>query len=152
MVNNEQPGENSMKRFYYAIVTWSLFMIIPSIIFAEGLQNKIKYKYASLFFSSIALKSDAKILVNFTIDYDEGTNRNISLTEKGTMGEIVSEVCGKMAEIYTGTKSPSEKWSKMKILNMLGADGWDIIPYYWKDTTEGGLLHIEGYFLKKELQ
>ena len=141
-----------MKRFYLAIVTWSLFMIIPKIVFAEGLQNKIKYKYASLFFSSIALKSDDKILVNFSVDYDEGTSRNISLSEKGTMGEIVAEVCRKMAEKYTGIKSPSEKWSKIKILNMLGADGWDIIPYYWKDTTDGELMHIEGYFLKKELQ
>ena len=141
-----------MKRFNLAIVTWSLFMVIPTIIFAEGLQNKIKYKYALLYFSSSAFKSDGKILVNFTIDYDEGTSRNISLNENGTMGEIVAEVCGKMAEIYTGIKSPSEKWSKMKILNMLGADGWEIIPFNWKDTTEGGLSHIEGYFLKKELQ
>ena len=141
-----------MKRFYLAIVTWSLFMIIPTIIFAEGIQNKIKYKYASLFFSSIALKSDDKIIVNFSVDYDEGTSRNISLSEKGTMGEIFAEVCRKMAEKYTGIKLPSEKWSKMKILNMLGADGWEIIPYYWKDTTDGGLMHIEGYFLKKELQ
>ena len=140
-----------MKKFYLAIVTWSLFMIIPTIILAEGLQNKIKYKYASLFFSSIALKSEDKILVNFTIDYDEGTSRNISVTEKGAMGEIVAEVCRKMAEIYTGIKSPSEKRSKMKILNMLGADGWEIVPHYWKDTTEGGLSHIEGYFLKKRI-
>ena len=141
-----------MKRFYLAIVTWSLFMIIPTITLAEGPQNKIKYKYASLFFSSIAFTSDNKILVNFSIEYDEGTSRNISLTEKGSMGEIVEKVCMKMAEIYTGIKSPSEKWSKMKILNMLGVDGWEIVPYYWKDTTENGLSHIEGYFLKKELQ
>jgi hypothetical protein len=140
-----------MRRYYYAIVTLSLLMVILTITYAEGLSTKIKYKYASLFISSIGFKADDKILVNFIVDYDEGTSRNISLMEKGSMGEIDAEVYRKMAELYSGIKSPSEKWSKMKILNMLGADGWEIKPFYYKDTTDGGLMHIEGYFLKKEL-
>jgi len=116
---------------------------------AEELPKKYKYRYASLHFSSILVKMDDKPLVVFTIEYDEGTTRNISLSEKGTMDDIVYKVCGKMAEMYSGRKTDSEKWSKMKILNLLGEDGWEMVHFHEINVTEDGLMTIQSYIFKK---
>jgi len=143
--------EKKMKPFYTVLVTVTLLAMISTVSMAEELPKKYQYKYASLYFSSNLVKTDAKHLVVFTIDYDEGTTRNISLSEKGAMGAIVDEVCRKMAEMYSGRKTASEKWSKIKTLNLLGEDGWEIIHFYEKDITDTGIIHIERYFFKKEM-
>jgi hypothetical protein len=140
-----------MKQFYIVLVTVTLLAMISTASMAEELPKKHHYKYASLYFSSILVETDDKPLVVFTIDYDEGTTHNISLSEKGAMGAIVNEVCKKMAEMYSGRKTALEKWSKMKILNLLGDDEWEIIHVWEKDITDNGIIHIEKYFLKKEM-
>ena len=119
---------------------------------AEELPKKCKYRYASLHFASTLVKTDDRLLVVFTIEYDEGTTRNVSLSEKGAMGDIVDKVCGKMAEMYSGRKTDSEKWSKMKILNLLGEDGWEMVHFDEKIFTEDGLMTIQSYIFKKEMK
>ena len=64
-------------------------------------------------------------------------------------GEIVGKVCRKMAEMYSGGKTDSEKWSKMKILNLLGEDGWEMVHFDEMNVTEDGVMTIQSYIFKK---